>query len=95
MAEFTVHIPDSFVARVVTPVEDRIQAIQGDSVVVDKILPWLGVATVDDLTPKQKAEVVCQYYLWSMVATLHASEEMSLVWNTAWQDTADDFDPGT
>ena len=95
MADFTVHIPDAFVPRVVDPVEDRLQSIRTSAVVVDKILPWLGVATVDDLTPTQKPEVVCQHFLWSLTANVEAGDARDIAWQDAVDQAVDDFSPGT
>lgn len=95
MADFTVHIPDAFVPRVVGPVETRIQSIRTSALIVDKILPWLGVATVDDLTQLQKAEVICQHFLWSLTANKEGGDAREIAWHDAVDQAVDDFNPGT
>ena len=95
MADFTVHIPDSFVARVVVPVEIRMGTIAGEPFVVDKILPWLGVPDVASLTPKQQAEVICQYHLWSLTLNDEVSDATQDAAAAAQQLAIDDFNPGT
>ncbi len=95
MAQFDVHIPDSFVARLVVPVDRRIETIGFNEMVLNKILPYLGVPDIASLTAKQKAEVVCMYHLWELEVQNHSSTDANDARTAAALDSFNSFNPGT
>ena len=90
MADFTVHIPDSYVARLVDPVDQRLAAIENLDV-TQKYLAWLGAATIADLTPNQRPEVVCGVFLWQLSANMVTDEAGQTAREEAYQGEEDDF----
>jgi hypothetical protein len=95
MAQFDVHIPDSFVSRLTNPVDERVAAVWNFDVVQQKILPWLGVSDQASLTNAQKAELVCQVHLWELESNSHSRNDAAAARNAAVQDSLDSFNPGT
>ena len=94
MADFTVHIPDAFVPRLVGPVDNFILAWESHPIMA-KILAYLGVPEVASLTAKQRGEVFCQCHLWKSVADVEVSEAATTAMDDARQAVEDDFEPGT
>jgi len=93
MADFTVHIPDSFIARLQPAVVQRAINVEMNPVVQQKLLPWYGVSDVSSLTDKQKAELVCQVHLWQLENQAHRDAEVEAARDAADQDSLDNFNP--
>ena len=93
MADFTVYIPDSFVARLQPAVVERAINIEGNAVVMGKLLPHYGVSSVLDLTDKEKAELCCQLHLWQLENQFHRDNEVEAAREAADQDSYDSFNP--
>lgn len=90
MADFTVHIPDAFVPRLVDVVDTWVHHIDGLQV-AQKYLNWVGKTNVDELTNKQKAELACIVFLWKLAANKEADDGATAGRDAARQQAEDDF----
>jgi hypothetical protein len=87
---FTITVPDVWAARFLPAVEERASGIE-NHFVVQKVLQAWGVASVDELTGKQKAELVCLFRLWSLTSQYEANLAGNTARQAALQSAIDDF----
>jgi hypothetical protein len=87
---FEVTVPDVWAQRMLPAVGERALDIEGH-VIVQKVLQAWGEAAVDDLTGKQKAELVCLFDLWHLTAKYESSVASDSARQAALQSAIDDF----
>jgi hypothetical protein len=91
MADFTVHIPDAFIPRAISPVQQRFDLIASEPVGI-KLLAYHGV-TAGTATNTQKAEIVCQYHIWVLVMNSETDIAQAAAWQAAYDAAVNDFNP--
>lgn len=92
MANLNPWYPDAFVASVLPYVETFVQGIKDQPVVIEKMLPTYGAATVDELTNVQKGELACQYFIWSLKANTEANDAQVAAYESARNSIKDEFE---
>jgi len=87
---FSVSVSDAWAQRMLPAIGARAVGIEGHFV-VQKLLQAAGAASVDDLTAKQKAELVCLFDLWNLTSQYESSSAADAARQAALQSAIDDF----